>query len=316
MINLQAIGAVGDGVTDNTAVIQGACDAAPTGETLYLPQGNYKVTSTIRFAHKGLRLLGDGQGHHGPYSGGSRLFGTIDGALVWCDYPGSAAGLSDVALYNLHPAGIGAQVGGVNLSIDRVLVSAFRGIDVQANTFTIGIRNVTVRCSHHAAAGSVGIQTASHTSIQSADVVGFDHGIRVTGVGVGIRDLRVEVNRVGLCVGMNAAGQVWAAQSISVEAVSLEANDVGIEIHHLNGSRFSAIRIQGTTNAPSGQSKIGISVKNTADTSFDSVNVTQGHNVAAVRVFGGRHSWLNANISNTIGPAWDAPPIVRHVEFN
>jgi hypothetical protein len=44
-------GAVGDGVTDDTAAIQKALNAlGPTGPTLYLPAGTYRITQTLSLA--------------------------------------------------------------------------------------------------------------------------------------------------------------------------------------------------------------------------------------------------------------------------
>jgi parallel beta-helix repeat protein len=45
-VNVKSFGAVGDGVTDDTAAIQAAATAAASGE-LYLPPGNYRISGTI-----------------------------------------------------------------------------------------------------------------------------------------------------------------------------------------------------------------------------------------------------------------------------
>ena len=47
-VNALDFGAVGDGVADDTAAIQAAIDySVPRGATLYIPSGQYKVTSTL-----------------------------------------------------------------------------------------------------------------------------------------------------------------------------------------------------------------------------------------------------------------------------
>ncbi len=59
-VNVKDFGAVGDGVTDDTAAIQAAIDSAPDGKTVFFPSGTYRATSQISIDTKGIRLVGDG----------------------------------------------------------------------------------------------------------------------------------------------------------------------------------------------------------------------------------------------------------------
>lgn len=57
-VNVKQFGAVGDGVADDTAAIQDAIDATE-GRGLYMPRGNYKVTSTLHITSRSHHVIGD-----------------------------------------------------------------------------------------------------------------------------------------------------------------------------------------------------------------------------------------------------------------
>ena len=64
-INIKDLGAVGDGVADDTAAIQAALDFAETTSTpIYVPTGTYRLTSGLVYNDtaygKGLQMYGDG----------------------------------------------------------------------------------------------------------------------------------------------------------------------------------------------------------------------------------------------------------------
>ena len=58
-VSVKDFGAVGDGVADDTVAIQAACTANP-GKTIFFPQGNYLVSSTIDLTGLRVRFAGDG----------------------------------------------------------------------------------------------------------------------------------------------------------------------------------------------------------------------------------------------------------------
>jgi hypothetical protein len=63
-VSVKDFGAVGDGVTDDTAAIQAAVDAA---DTIYIPNGQYLISSTITVGSL-KKIYGDGRSPQHPYS--------------------------------------------------------------------------------------------------------------------------------------------------------------------------------------------------------------------------------------------------------
>ena len=63
-INVVTFGAVGDGVTDDSAAIQEAIDSVPTGgATVFFPAGDYAIGTTLTVPKDGTTLLGEGAGN-------------------------------------------------------------------------------------------------------------------------------------------------------------------------------------------------------------------------------------------------------------
>ena len=59
-VNVKDFGAVGDGVTDDTAAIQAALDYATDGTAIYFGSKEYKITSGLTASSNNLTLYGDG----------------------------------------------------------------------------------------------------------------------------------------------------------------------------------------------------------------------------------------------------------------
>jgi hypothetical protein len=77
-INTKDFGAVCNDVVDDTAAMQRAVDATPTGATLHVQAGRCKITAAIRVA-KAIRIAGAGRG---PYSLATDVNATYAGSLI------------------------------------------------------------------------------------------------------------------------------------------------------------------------------------------------------------------------------------------
>ena len=82
-VSVKDFGAVGDGVADDTVAIQAACTANP-GKTIFFPQGNYLVSSTIDLTGLRVRLLGEGAAF-GSNRGTKLIFTAASGDMFNCD---------------------------------------------------------------------------------------------------------------------------------------------------------------------------------------------------------------------------------------
>lgn len=60
VVNVKDFGAVGDGVTDDTAAIQAAITATTTGKSIYFPSGTYSFSSQLVFNTNKIGIQGDG----------------------------------------------------------------------------------------------------------------------------------------------------------------------------------------------------------------------------------------------------------------
>ena len=304
IIKVADFGAVGDGIngTDDTAALLAAMAAAPNSAVIEL-SGMHKITQSLDGTSKNLSLQGHGcrQGN----AGATGLTGNVAGPLWKCVYPAGGYHVCDVAAVNYSPTGIAMQIGGVNIALERNYVSGQIGLKAERNTFTLAIRSMqAVRAGNPV--GSIGLLLGGHCSVYSADVVGWDEGIRACGVGVDMRNMRVEVNRTGLRLGYDETGVFWGLNAI-LEAVTLEANDLGIDIGAMSG-RIAGFHMQGSSNAPSGMSKIGVLAR-----AGDRLTVSNSHfggafTDVAIRLEGaGAQKWSHVSASNGLNPAklWD-----------
>jgi hypothetical protein len=138
-VSVKDFGAVGDGVTDDTAEIQAAIDYIESinGGVVQIPQGTYKITSTLQMdASVGVQLIG--QGGDGIHDGGTGAaaattlawYGASNGTFISVSSPSGAANarqfgpsICDMKLDCRSLAGIGLLVNSVrNGTFSRIYV--------------------------------------------------------------------------------------------------------------------------------------------------------------------------------------------------
>lgn len=131
-VNVKDFGATGNGTTDDTAAINAAIAAAapseaPTGDTVYLPAGKYRVTSTLSVP-RGLALQGAGWNTPGAQANvfaGTWLYVDEGADFSPVTIAGSGGTVSKMGfnVFNPNPAGPPAKAGAmVHVTANNALV--------------------------------------------------------------------------------------------------------------------------------------------------------------------------------------------------
>lgn len=259
-INVKAYGAVGNGTADDTAGIQAACNVAlGIGGNVHIPPGDYKVTSTIDLGITGpIRISGSLGAHNtGLWA---RVFGNIAGPIFSRGNASNLAGpiIEDLAVQNTNAAGTGILYtqAFAPCGVHRCYVSAYRGIVVEG--FDTSLQDNRIVSLAGNPSGSIGIAARFHTTMLNNDVTGFDHGYRLCGTGLVVHGGRTEINKVGIMLGRDIDNVSLPLSGTSLSGLRMEANDIGIQFEDGAGVSIAGVSIQGSGNAPSGQSIRGI----------------------------------------------------------
>jgi parallel beta-helix repeat protein len=80
VVNVKDFGAKGDGVSDDTAAIQAAINAAVSGTTISFPRGTYNVSNFVVKKRSGLSFVGDGQNSLIKQKAGAVRIATFEGS--------------------------------------------------------------------------------------------------------------------------------------------------------------------------------------------------------------------------------------------
>ncbi len=316
-VNVKDYGALGNGSSDDWAAIQNVVDnVAAERATVYFPAGHYVVSQTINCGSKSFNFRGDGRPMpYNVWQGGTYVRGTIAGPILQSFYPAGMLSIEDMGFANRHASGQGLLLSGSNVALLRVSVIANRAIEMAPNAFTTSMQQIVVRAQGGFPAGSVGIAVRGHTLLHGFDIVGFDVGLRMTGIGNDARSGRVEVCRTAVELGVNPDGTTNVITGSSAESLSLEANDYGIVTRAATSISVRNVLIQGTVNSPSAGSKAGLVVYHSQWTAYEQVIASGGFSEAAIRVMPSqpttvplRFQLCKASNTNPAGLQWDYAP--------
>jgi hypothetical protein len=304
VVNVRDFGAKGDGVTDDTAAIQAAITAATRGAptfscSVFIPPGNYLVTSPILLPDRALRIVGAGAS--------SYIFGTFDDYIFKRASAAAVEGPMSVEDLFLSNASRNADLSGCILwygfiggLIRNCRLVGQNGVKGVTNDFTMAVEGCRVLRTQSPTSGtSRGITMVGHASVRDCDVVGHDIGIDFVGVCNNIHGGRFEVNKTAI--------KTIGAQRCSLGGMSFEANDTALDLQLLISSHVSAFVAQGTGNAPAGMSQVGMAVSGCYNTTFSGITMGGQHNDAAIKLVGNINcTFLGVRASNVAGKRiWD-----------
>jgi hypothetical protein len=280
VLNVKDYGAVGNGVTDDTAAVQAAINAAlalrsqsgmTVGATVFFPRGEYLITSSLTAANPGygtsIRLLGE----EGSGSGGSStLRANFNGYVINKPDDGGVTltTIEGLCIINYWPS-----TGGGAIRIDRAYNGVIRNCLIQAfNALHIGSPTTNVMCfnienstiSAPFASGTTGTVGAyvGQVSFYNCSIVGWDKGIVASNDGTQVLNSRLETNNTGIVLGEDDTGALAISHSAVILGNSWERNNTSIYIRDAAALVVSGNSFTGNLNvAGSGTPSYGLHVE-------------------------------------------------------
>ncbi len=233
--NVKDFGAVGDGAADDTGAIQAAVNWTSGGNrgVIFFPPGTYRVTSPVTFNYNGgLSIVFRG------VNGLSTIVGNFPDYLLKRDLgngnPTSGGRvIENLNFMNGHAAGgcvrFSSTVGG---AVRDCTFSGFRCLNL-TDTDTNSVQSFTVDACQFSSGGisnAIGIIVGGNCTILDCDLTGFGTAaIRPYGVGVNIIGCRMEVNGVGIQLGLDEPGTNRSLSGFSIVGCTFESNGTAID---------------------------------------------------------------------------------------
>jgi hypothetical protein len=192
-------------------------------------------------------------------------------------------------------------LGSVGGSVQNCHIGAYRGI-----TFTNGNSWNAQNCNIQGSldSGGWGIMASNAVTIVNCDLQSCAHGIRHFNTGLQVIGGRIETCTVGIMLGQDDTGSSFQSTSPFVAAVSMEANQTGIDLFAVSGGCIDAVHASG------GVSMVrGIYCHGASGVVFNGVNTSGSYTTAGIAADcnGGLVFNSCTAASSGAGPAWLLP---------
>lgn len=181
VLNVKDYGAVGNAFADDTEALQATLDAARSGDTVYLPTGGYKITSTLRLNNSGITVLGDGYGNIGSkIVAGTNL-------VTMLTTPSMVSNVRIAKVNFVGKSSLGYTVEHA-LFLSRMtdsLLDHVRGFDLSGNGIVMGIDSARnrIRGCNLAWPGGWGLLLEGSDCVVDGLYCSGGHGVRISGLG-------------------------------------------------------------------------------------------------------------------------------------
>jgi hypothetical protein len=299
-VSVKDFGAVGDGVTDDTAAIQAAITSlGNNGGSIYIPASNYKISSAININNQnGVKIFGDGYKStivlDSTTSNGIVVSGTSTGTILdsfWLVGSASATAGNMISV---------TTTANPSLFLDKVLINnGWNGLSTATNNSDVFIQNFLFSNQVNIGIISGGGIWANVGNVNNAGSIGFQI---VSGLGPFMSNVDFFACATGVAINPAAAIQIGQARFVNV---ACENGTLGWLIGGGGGTVLSVM--MENCNATQ-HSTNGVSILSGVDGVVIDNLIASGNTSSGVTIFGGTNiqikgGFFGSNGGNGIGVA-------------
>lgn len=269
--DVKAYGAVGDGLTDDTAAIQAAVTALATKGTIYFPVGSYLVTAPITWGASGQRFVGAGA--ESITREGVAIVGSVASGAIF-QAPNTTDRYHGIAFQSLGVVNTSTNTNGIGIDLSQCSESRIESCVIRGAALTtkmgtavkmhgpvyytvihgtrIGYANIGVSLASGPTFGGPGTNPNGNTITQS-QIAGCKRAVNITnGIGNQIVASQLDANvDYGVFIGGTAQRNAVAfcyIECAETTATNIHIDVAGAEKNHVIGNAHAGNSLLLTDN--------------------------------------------------------------------